>query len=231
MKAKSAILTVPVLIFLCHRLDSLAPNGFVALAEDQEKNTWDTSKSLIERVRANEQQAWEMLCEIYAPLVYGWARKSHLQQHDSEDIVQDVFRRVATGLKNFRHGGSQDTFRGWLWTITRNSIRARFNKMSSDPAAAEGGTQAMQKMADAPDWIDDDTSTEPELDANEEVAMLRRALKLTENDFAEHTWKAFWDFTIEGKSAKEVAEQCGISESGVRQAKFRVLARLREALG
>ena len=65
----------------------------------------------------------------------------------------------------------------------------------------------------------------------EEAALLQRALKLVENDFAPHTWKAFWQFTIEGRSAKEIADEIGMSETGVRQAKFRVLARLREALG
>lgn len=198
---------------------------------DEDKSTWGTSKSLINRVRANEQDAWETMCEIYAPLVYGWARKSRLGQHDSEDIVQDVFRRVAAGLKTFQHGGTDHTFRGWLWTITRNTIRNRFAKLSNDPAAAEGGTHAMQRMQEAPDWITADHSSEPKLDSNEEAAMMRRALKLVENDFAEHIWKAFWEFTIEGRSAKEVAEELGISEGGVRQAKFRVLARLREALG
>ncbi len=172
-----------------------------------------------------------MMCEIYAPLVYGWARKSRLGQHDSEDIVQDVFRRVSTGLKNFQHGDTSHTFRGWLWTITRNAIRDRFTKLAKDPIEAEGGTQALQRMQEAPDWVTDHHSVEPSLDSSEEAAVLRRALKLVENDFAEHTWKAFWEFTIEGRSAKEVADKFGISEGGVRQAKFRVLARLREAMG
>lgn len=203
----------------------------ISLAKDQEDSTWGTSKSLIERVRANEQEAWGTMCEIYAPLVYGWARKSHLQQHDAEDIVQDVFSRVASGLHNFQHGGTNDTFRGWLWTITRNSIRSRYNKIGQDPAVAEGGTQAMQRISDAPDWITDDASLEPELAPSEEGAVMRRALKLVENDFAEHVWQAFWRFTIDGESAKDIAADLKMTPAGVRQAKFRVLARLREALG
>ncbi len=190
-----------------------------------------TSASLIERVRAQDSDAWESLCEIYAPLVYSWARKANLKQHDAEDIIQDVFGRVSTGLKNFSHGDANNTFRGWLWTITRNVIRNRFEKLTRDPAKAEGGTHALRRVQDAPDWITNDASDEPQLDSSEESAMLRRALKLVENDFAEHIWNAFWQFTIEGKSARDVAKEVGISEAGVRQAKFRVLARLREVLG
>ncbi len=194
-------------------------------------DSWGTSKSLIERVRENEKEAWNTLCDIYAPLVYGWARKSNLQQVDAEDIVQEVFRNVATGLKKFQHGSEGTTFRGWLWTITRNVIRRFFNKRQSSLAEGEGGTQALQKISAAPDWIDADSAAEPELDASEETAVLRRALKLVENDFAEHTWQAFWRFAIENESAKEISESLGISVEGVRQAKFRVLARLREVLG
>ncbi len=190
-----------------------------------------TSKSLIQRVRSNDQDAWDTLCGIYGPLVYEWARKSGLKKHDSEDIVQEVFRRVATRVSDFEHGNSNSTFRGWLWTICRNSITDRYRKLAGDPAQAEGGSFAMERVQNAPDWIGNEDASEPELSSKEEAALLRRALKLIENDFAAHTWQAFWEFTIEGISAKDVAHKAGMSESGVRQAKFRVLARLKEELG
>ena len=201
------------------------------MSQENEENTGGTSKSLIERVRDNDQEAWDDLCSIYGPLVYDWGRKSGLGRHDSEDIVQDVFRRVASGLDSFKHGGDNHTFRGWLWTISRNVICDRHKKIASEVAKPEGGTQGMQRVHEAPDWITLQDADEPELEVKEEAALLRRALKLVENDFAQHTWNAFWQFTIEGGSAKEVAREFGISESGVRQAKFRILARLREALG
>lgn len=193
--------------------------------------TFSTSETLIDRVRAEEKEAWDSLCDIYAPLVYGWARKSQLQESDAEDIVQDVFRSVATGLKNFQYGGPNDTFRGWLWTITQNVIRRHFNKLKNDPAVGEGGTQAMRQLAEAPDWIDTEDADQPELAASEESALMRRALKLVENDFAEHIWQAFWRFTIDGHAAKDIAKDLQMTPAGVRQAKFRVLARLREVLG
>jgi RNA polymerase sigma-70 factor (ECF subfamily) len=201
------------------------------LSQAKDERADETSKSLIQRVRSNDAAAWDTLCGIYGPLVYEWARKSGLKKHDSEDIVQEVFRRVATRVGDFEHGNRNSTFRGWLWTICRNAITDRYRKLAGDLAQAEGGSIALQRVQNAPDWIDNEDASEPELSSKQEAALLRRALKLVEKDFAAHTWKAFWDFTIEGHSAKDVAQEIGMSESGVRQAKFRVLARLKEELG
>ena len=211
-------------------LETLRLKTSQAISMANPQQSWGTSRSLIKRVQNNDQESWNSLCDIYVPLVYGWARKSQLQESDSQDIVQDVFRNVATGLKNFQYDGGKGTFRGWLWTITRNAIRKHFNHLSDQVANAEGGTRAMQKIGDVPDWIDSD-SDEPKIDEREETALLKRALKMVENDFAPHIWQAFWRFTIEGETAKDVAEDLGMSTCGVRQAKFRVLARLREVLG
>ncbi len=193
--------------------------------------TFSTSETLIDRVRAADREAWNSLCDIYAPLVYGWARKSKLQESDAEDIVQDVFRNVASGLPKFQYGGANDSFRGWLWTITRNAIRRYFNDCNKNVAAGAGGTNAMQQLAEAPDWINEEDADQPELADSEESAMMKRALKLVESDFAKHIWQAFWRFTIDGQSANDVAKEFKMTPAGVRQAKFRVLSRLREVLG
>lgn len=201
------------------------------MPRSEQPETFGTSRSLIDRVRADDREAWDSLCDIYAPLVYGWARKSNLQESDAEDIVQDVFRNVASGLHNFQYGGPNHSFRGWLWTITRNAIRRYFNSLKGEVAVAEGGTNAMQKMAEAPDWTITKDADEPELATSEESAMMQRALKLIEHDFADHVWQAFWRFTVDAHTAKEIAKDLDMTTAGVRQAKFRVLARLREVLG
>ena len=50
-------------------------------------------------------------------------------------------------------------------------------------------------------------------------------------DFEEQTWQAFWMSAVEDMQAPEVAEKLGISANAVRQAKFRVVRRLKEYLG
>src|SRR5687768_14276183 len=77
-----------------------------------------TSPSLLDRVRANDQQAWNRLVSLYAPLILHWCRRWDLQDQDVADIFQDVFQAVATHIVQFRKERAGDTFRGWLRTVT-----------------------------------------------------------------------------------------------------------------
>jgi RNA polymerase sigma-70 factor (ECF subfamily) len=49
-----------------------------------------TSSSLLERVKTQDPQGWQRLLALYGPLVYHWARQSHLQDQDAADVVQEV---------------------------------------------------------------------------------------------------------------------------------------------
>jgi RNA polymerase sigma-70 factor (ECF subfamily) len=50
-------------------------------------------------------------------------------------------------------------------------------------------------------------------------------------DFEEQTWQAFWLTVVEGRSATVLAPELGMTAAAVRQAKARVLRRLKEELG
>jgi RNA polymerase sigma-70 factor (ECF subfamily) len=55
-------------------------------------------------------------------------------------------------------------------------------------------------------------------------------MMLVKGDFSDDTWQAFWRLAVEGQSAPSIAAELGLSPSAVRQAKYRVLCRLREEL-
>ena len=57
-----------------------------------------------------------------------------------------------------------------------------------------------------------------------------RVMKLIRAEFEDHTWRAFWRSAVEGHSTAEIAGDLGMSKGAVRQAKYRVLQRLREEL-
>src|SRR5262245_4484517 len=81
-----------------------------------------TASSLILGVRQGQADAWHRVARLYAPLVYAWCRRAGLQGPDAEDILQEVFLTVARRASDFRHDRPGDSFRGWLWGITRNKI-------------------------------------------------------------------------------------------------------------
>src|SRR5438046_713552 len=87
-----------------------------------------TSSSLIDRVKADESGAWDRLVTLYAPLVYHWCRRWNLQEEDLADVFQEVFKTLVVHIARFRRERQGDTFRGWLWTITRNKVQDHFRK-------------------------------------------------------------------------------------------------------
>ena len=58
-----------------------------------------------------------------------------------------------------------------------------------------------------------------------------RALELVRAEFEAGTWESFWLVAVEGRTPAEVATQTGRSPGAVRQAKSRVLRRLKEEVG
>jgi RNA polymerase sigma-70 factor (ECF subfamily) len=183
-----------------------------------------TSASLLQRARERNTDAWEKLTAVYSPLVYQWCRQAGLQSHDAADVVQEVFSAVNSGLDRFRRQQPQDSFRGWLWTITRNKIRDYFRARAKQAAAA-GGTTANLRFQSLPDEIPgepDDRSSQ-----QWQSKLARRAVALMQTDFAESTWRAFWLTAVEHQPAASVAEQLEMSVAAVYMAKSRVLRHLR----
>lgn len=84
------------------------------------------SSSLLRRIRAGEQDAWRRLVALFGPVVYRWSREFGVPVADAADVVQEVFRTVAAGIERFRRDADDDTFRGWIWAITRNKARDHF---------------------------------------------------------------------------------------------------------
>ncbi len=105
-----------------------------------------TSRSLLDRVKADEAAAWDRLIGLYAPLVYRWCRRTGLPEQETADVFQDVFQAVATHIGSFRKEKEGDTFRGWLRKITENKVRDHFRKVGREPTG-EGGTEAQRRLS------------------------------------------------------------------------------------
>jgi RNA polymerase sigma-70 factor (ECF subfamily) len=185
-----------------------------------------TPLSLLERVRANDEESWNRLVNLYRPLVLFWCARAGLDDEDAQDVAQGVFVAMASGLQGFRRDRSGDTFRGWLRVITRNQILLHFRQNKGRPKA-DGGSAAWQTLQEVADPI-----AGREDDEEAEVGQIyRRALEQVRVAFEEHTWQAFWMTTVEGRSPASIAPILGMSPAAIRQAKSRVLRRLKDEMG
>jgi RNA polymerase sigma-70 factor (ECF subfamily) len=182
-----------------------------------------TPLSLLERVRGNDPEAWRRLVELYRPLVLFWCRRGGLHGPDAEDVAQEVFAGAAAGLAGFRRDRPGDSFRGWLRGITRNQVLLHFRRGHGRPRA-EGGSDAWHQLQDLADPLPG-----PVGDEDQEVNELyRRAVEQVRDEFEAPTWEAFWRTAIEGRAPAALADELGMTPAAIRQAKSRVLRRLKQ---
>jgi RNA polymerase sigma-70 factor (ECF subfamily) len=187
-----------------------------------------TSSGFLERLKTRDPQAWQQLADLYGPLVYFWCRKYGVKSDDAADIFQEVFSSVANAVARFQHEQQGGRFRGWLWTITRRKIQDHYRRLASREEA-RGGTEAQQWLASVPQRLDEHGCDDEEL--SQVSGLFVRVLGIVKAEFEERTWKAFWQVLVEKRPTREVALDLGISPNGVRQAKSRVLRRMRAVMG
>jgi RNA polymerase sigma-70 factor (ECF subfamily) len=185
------------------------------------------STELLAGLKGHQGDAWRRLVGLYGPVVLGWCKGNGLQASDAEDVVQEVFRTVLMRIGEFHRGRPGDTFRGWLWTITRFKIGDHLRRRAGQPQAA-GGSEARDQLEQVPaeSW-----RQSSEADRATTSGLYWRALELIRGEFEEVSWKAFWRVVGEGHRPADVAADLGISLNAVYLAKSRILRRLREALG
>src|SRR5438477_9635034 len=183
-----------------------------------------TRASLLVQLRSGSNHvAWQEFVRLYGPVIYGFARKRGLQDADAADLMQDVMRSVSTAIGRLDYDRNQGTFRGWLFTITRNKI---FNFLSARRLRPQGSgdTTTNRLLETRPDESDGNDAWE--LEYQRRLAAL--AMERVKGEFQETTWRAFWLTAVEGVAAAEVAKQIGLSPGAIYVAKSRVLARLKD---
>jgi RNA polymerase sigma-70 factor, ECF subfamily len=205
---------------------SVTPNPPFEMTKSTNPAESATSATLLSQLRADEADAWKRLVFLYGPLVRTWAGRKGVVGADAEDVEQEVFRVVVARLADFRRDRPGDSFRGWLFGITRNALLTHHRKTSQQPQAG-GGTEFRQVMDAVPDPHDGIVEEDP----NDRAELYHRGLELVRNEFETRTWQMFWQHTVDGQTAADVGAHLGVTSAAVRQAKSRVLRRLREVLG
>ncbi len=180
-----------------------------------------TSVSLLKRLQSDQKEiAWERFVELYAPLIFYWAKKHGLNATDQTDLVQEVLVIVQSKLEEFQYD-PQRRFRGWLRTITLNKANDFHRRNARRPESGHEET-----------IIQVTTENEADLFAEQEYRrfLVKRALNVMQSEFPESTWKACYQSVVEGQTAAEIARDLNITVNMVYLAKSRVLWRLREEL-
>ena len=185
-----------------------------------------TRVTLLNRLKdGRDHQAWGEFVRLYGPVVYGFARKRGLQDADAADLMQEVMRSVARNAEKMEYDPARGTFRGWLYTVTRNKI---YNFLSSQKNRARGvgDTAAHERLEALPDKSVNESDAD--WDREYQRRLSAKAMDRVRGEFQANTWQAFWGTAVEGRPAVEVGAELKMTAGAVYVAKSRVLARLRD---
>jgi len=185
-----------------------------------------TRASLLVQIRDGANQpAWQEFVQLYGPVVYGFARKRGLQDADAADLMQDVLRSVSSAIGRLDYDRQQGTFRGWLFTITRNKILNFFAARKVRPQGS--GDTTTNRLLDAQPG-DAGEGGAWELEYQRRLAAM--AMDRIKAEFQDKTWQAFWLTAVEGQPAADVSRRISLSPGAIYVAKSRVLARLKDGV-
>jgi RNA polymerase sigma-70 factor, ECF subfamily len=159
--------------------------------------------------------SWEQVVQEHSGRVYRLAYRLTGNQHDAEDLTQEVFVRVFRSLSSYTPG----TFEGWLHRITTNLFldgarrrkRIRFDALGDDADDR---------------WPGRDPGPERSFEHGNLDVDVQAALAALPPDFR----AAVVLCDLEGLSYEEIAATLGIKLGTVRSRIHRGRAQLREAL-
>ena len=201
-------------------------------------STFQTTPSLIDDLSQQDPQRWATFLRLYGPMLKFWMRRAGVvDEHDQDDILQEVMRSVVSSVQAFKIAPEKGSFRGWLRTIVRRRVvdwmRSKKRKKNQDGEWVSSTVFCEtaienQGLKEQSDRLRDDG---PDAEERGETSRLQlRALELIRNEFEERTWQMFWSVTVDGRSTADVASDFSVSTAAVRVAKSRVLSKLKRLI-
>jgi RNA polymerase sigma-70 factor, ECF subfamily len=185
--------------------------------DDDLRSSLGTQASLIQRVRdLTDTASWTEFDRLYRPFLFKIARRSGLPPEDADEVVQDVFAKVAQAIVEFRLDHERGRFRGWLKAITVRKL--------IDRRRASDRTVSPVTMTNDPPVID---SLEEEWDREYRRHVLDHAMDEVRSRIEPKTWTCFEEHTLRRRRADEIAAELGMTVNAVYVNAFRTIERIR----
>jgi RNA polymerase sigma factor (sigma-70 family) len=183
-----------------------------------------TRPSLLVRLRnAQDNDAWRQFVQLYAPLLYRYARRHRLQDADAADLTQEVLRAVNGAIGQLDYDHRRGTFHGWLFTLAHHKLCDFFTRQRRQQNGS-GDSSVQEMLHDVPAPQPDDW------ERDHERRLFTWAAEQARAEFTEATWQAFWQTAVDGRAGRDVAAALGMSVGAVYIAKSRVQARLKKLI-
>lgn len=184
-----------------------------------------TRKTLIQRVQdQNNEEAWRELFELYARYVFSILISMNVSQSDADELHQEIMLKLwkrlpELDIENLR-------FRNYLSTVTKNTvlnfIRARKRRIEREEKAVSDATISYLNAIRLP-------KLEEIAEKEWRIYLTHLAMQNIEPLLSKNAITVF-KLSLQGLSARQIAEQENITESTVNTLKSRVKSRFKTEL-
>jgi RNA polymerase sigma-70 factor (ECF subfamily) len=177
-------------------------------------------EELVAAVLKGETSRFEVIVQRYQTRLFGFVRRHARDEHEVEDIVQEILVKAFQKLASFR---GDSPFENWLMRMATNTCidylrKHRGNREFNLTALTDEETEWLERFAVAPENSPDD--------ANAARQLIHRVLeKLSPEDRMVITM-----MEIEDRPAKEVSRLTGWSVALVKVRAFRARAQMRNII-
>jgi RNA polymerase sigma-70 factor (ECF subfamily) len=186
----------------------------------------DTDVTLVSRCRSADGQAFNEIVHRYKDRVFAYVRRMVENREDAEDIAQETFVRVFTGLRSFENRASLPT---WLYRIATNlcidyrrrNMRPEKRHVPLDHGFGDAGPTSTLDLADER-YRPDDVAARNELATRLDEAILALPERL-------RAVVVLHD--VNGVPYEDVARIVGCPLGTVKSRLFHARSALRDALG
>jgi len=182
---------------------------------------------LVERVRAGDAAAFELIMRRYNQRLYRLARSITRAGAEAEDVVQEAYLRAFERLGDFI---GPDGFSSWLGTIVANEALGRlrrrgrvvsFEDYARDAGAAGGHVAPIETMS----------APQPDPERLAASSELRRMLESAIDSLPDDYRVVFVLRAVEGMSVAETARHLSLRPEAVKTRLHRARRLLQRALG
>jgi RNA polymerase sigma-70 factor (ECF subfamily) len=150
---------------------------------EAERRPGEVARAVI-RAKQGDRAAMRFLYLRYADNVYGYARSIVHNDHDAEDIVQQVFTRVLTAIESYEQRSVP--FSAWLLRITHNTAidHVRRRRPALDETQVADGQRPHYEISQLRGVLCDALAELP--DVQREIVVLRHLGGYSPGEIADH---------------------------------------------
>lgn len=157
-------------------------------------------KDLLEKYKSNPQEGFQLIVQKYQERIYWQIRRLTKNHQDTEDVMQNVFIKVWSGLEKFREDSNLYT---WMYRIAFNETHTFLSKNSKRTTVDLDPPVFENKMA---------TEGEKEMSGDEIEAVLYKAM----DELPEKQRQVFELKYFEELKFREISEMLGTSVGGLK---------------